>query len=191
MQKLQPSTGRSLSPKSSAKTNLQRAMDDRLSQAEATATVAKLLSLFPNASGTHDGFIGAASDVLRAYPKSVAVKICEPLGGLASETEFISLSKIIAWLEKRTAPMSRDLDREVRVKAQLEARDEGNEKSERLSASCRAWLDRTDPQARELTGQQDEGRQREDARQKLLKQIGKAAFDAIPDVTTKYFESPL
>lgn len=94
-------------------------MNDHLTLAEATKFAADLIDQFPSVRNVGDAFIGTAASVLMAYPRTVAVEITHPLNGLASETEFLSIAKIIAWLEPKTNAIRRDIERENRVEFQM------------------------------------------------------------------------
>jgi hypothetical protein len=114
------------------------------------------MDLFPSMKSTTNGFHGAIVSVLMEYPLSVASRITNPSHGLARESEFLSIAKIIAWLERHTEPMRHDRDREIRIERQMEESEqweqEREEKDPVMLEKCKAWLDRTDPKAQQLTG---------------------------------------
>lgn len=139
------------SPAKSASTSLQRALDDRLMMSEATSLAADLLEQFPHTKAG-DGFIGALAAVLLQYPRQASQECADPLRGIARSAEFLTISALVAWLEKRTEPLRQQVAREQRVAEQLRARDEWEtrEKDPKLLAKCASWLNRTDPVAAQL-----------------------------------------
>ena len=153
MQRLPQVTGRGSLPAASEKSNIQRALDDRMSFSEVTEIAAALLDQFPNSKNSADGFIGSIAQIFTQYPRQIILKCSDPLHGVAAEHEFLSIASLIAWLEKATEPMRANVAREQRIKEQFRALDEWkNEKpSERLKAMAEAWLDRSDPLAKYLT----------------------------------------
>lgn len=153
MEKFPQINGRVSLPANYAKSSVQRALDDRILMSEAADLAANILAQFPNAKEVSDGFIGALASVLMQYPRQCVLKCGDPLRGIAREIKFLSLADVVAWLEKETEPMRVDVTREQRREEQLRDREAWlNEKpSERLKELGRAWLDRTDPQAQQLT----------------------------------------
>lgn len=120
---------------------------------EAIRAVRAIVSAYPNGgNNAGDGYIGALAAVLGQYPRQVALRCADPVHGVARETKFLpTVADLVAWCERETAPLHRDIAREERIAAQLKARDEITaEKDPRLLAKCKAWLDRSDPHARLL-----------------------------------------
>ena len=154
MEKLPQVSAHTSLPSVRPNSNLRRALDDHLLLSEATKVAGDLLSQFPNIRGDNisDGFIGALASVLAQYPRQVALQCGDARKGIARDTKFLSIAEVVAWCEKCTDPMRRDLAREDRIAEQIRLRDEfeNAEKTPSLLAKTQAWLDRTDPIAREL-----------------------------------------
>jgi hypothetical protein len=138
----------------SEKSSLRTALDDRLSFSDAAILAGDLIGLFPSTKNITDGFIGALANIFLQYPKQVVLKCVDPLHGLAVDVKFLNISDLVAWCEKKTAPMRESYDRQERVKKQTKETEDWLDRkpSERLKAMGRAWLDRTDPVARQLAG---------------------------------------
>ena len=133
--------------------NLKRALYDHLMISEAAALAGDLLGQFPNArADMSDGFIGAMASILMQYPRMVVVKCANPLTGISREAKFLSIADLVAWLERQTEPLRRDIAREERIQKQFEEREEWQNMlpSERLKKLGKDWLDRTDPDAAKL-----------------------------------------
>ena len=113
-----------------------------------------LIRGYPNGgANAGDGYIGALAAVLGQYPRQVALKCADPLRGVSRETKFLpTVADLVAWCEKETEPLRRDVDRENRIAEQFRLTEEWKnaEKTPSLLAKTQAWLDRTDPIAREL-----------------------------------------
>lgn len=162
----------------SAKSSLQRALDDRLTFSETTALAGDLIGQFPNLREVSDGFIGSIASVLLQYPRQVCLKCADPRHGLARHVKFLSIAELVNWLEKQTEPLRVDVSREHRVVDQLKARAdwESEAVSESLKEKGRAWLERIDPKARQLAG--NDGAEGEARRIALLEQIQRANNEA-------------
>lgn len=158
MQHLPPAIVRGNLPAGYAKSNLQRALDDRLTFSEATEIAATILDQFPHVKSSPDGFIGSIAQIATQYPRQVMIECANPVRGVARDCEFLSIANLIAWLEKKTQPLREDADRTMRVEKQLAAREEWKNENptDRLKAAGHAWLDRTDPVAAKLVGLNDE-----------------------------------
>lgn len=115
-------TGREQLPTDLQKSSVQKALDDRLTFSEATLLAAALLDQFPNAKNSPDGFIGGIAQVLATYPRSVVSGVTNPVHGIPSDHEFLSVAALVAWCEKKTEPMRAEGDYEIRVKKQLKER---------------------------------------------------------------------
>jgi hypothetical protein len=119
---------------------------------EAGTIAGDLLAQFPSIRDVDDRFIYRLTDILQKYPRQIVLKCADPRRGIARDSAFLSFNLLVAWLEKHTEPMRADVSREQRVKEQLAAREdwEHQEVPESLKAKGKAWLDRSDPKAREL-----------------------------------------
>jgi hypothetical protein len=132
--------------------------------------------------GTADkSYYGAIADLLLRYPKIVALACADPFHGVVRETKFLPTpSDVIAWCEKRIHPLCVEADRESRIAEQLEAREvwEAQVIADGLKANGRAWLDRTDPKARQLIAAKSaEADARTDALMKNLDEANRIAFE--------------
>lgn len=150
-------------------------MDDRLLLSEALDAVSRLIRGYANGAQAGKSYLGAIAETLMHYPKSVALACADPYRGVVLQSpEFLpSQGKIIAWCEKRCASMYEEADRDDRIEKQLDAREQwqGETPSERLKAMGKAWLDRSDPIAKEITGRKTI---EDNARQAALQSIEKA-----------------
>lgn len=140
--------------------NVRRVLDDRLLLSEAIDAVTRMIRGYANKGQADRSYIGAIAEILAYYPKQVALACAHPLNGVSRETKFMPTpADVIAWCERRTSPLHEQAERERRVAEQLKARHEweSQEVSASLKAKGRAWLDRTDPAAQQLSGQKAKG----------------------------------
>lgn len=174
-------------------------LTDRLTFPEAIETVGKLLSRFPNGTPANaKGYIGGLAEVLTFYPKSIAERCHEPLTGVPRDTEFLPTpAALIAWLERETAEMRRPVDREDhQARLRREARDRAAEDS-RLVADRSQRLSYEELQAKHGPGWGIKGtharervKTKAEYQQELIAQIGRAAFDALPDIGYDWTKLP-
>jgi hypothetical protein len=133
---------------------MQRVLDDRLLLSEAIELVGKLVRAYPNGGANADrGYIGTLASVLCEFPKQVALRCVNPIHGVSRETKFLpTVADLVGWLERETEPLRKDVDRELRVARQIEAREQWQNEipTDRLKEMGKAWLDRTDPVAHTL-----------------------------------------
>lgn len=135
--------------------NVKRVLSDRMLLSEAIDAAGKLIDQFPNAKGYSNGFIGALAQVLGQYPRQVVMKCIDVRSGLARDVKFLGISDVVAWLERGERPLHQTAERDVRVKRQaVETEAWVNLKvPETLKAKGKAWLDRSDPVAVQVSGQ--------------------------------------
>ena len=136
-------------------TSVKRALADRLLISEAIDAVGKMIRGYPNRGQADKSYIGAIADLLLHYPREVALRCADPFRGVARETKFMPTpSDIIGWCERDARSLHERSAREDRIAEQFRAMDEYEAQTvpESLKAKGRSWLDRTDPQARELAG---------------------------------------
>lgn len=104
---------------------------------EAIDAISKLLDCWPNGrSAAQGGYIGNLSGVLCQYPRMVALECTNPLNlnGLVRETRFLPTpADVIGWCERRTEELRAIVERDDRVKATLEARQEDEEQQRKLA----------------------------------------------------------
>jgi hypothetical protein len=126
-----------------------------MSLSEAIDSATKLMAQFPNAKGYSDGFIGALAQVFGQYPRQVVSKCVDVRSGLARDVKFLSISDVVAWLERGERPLHESAARDERVKRQVRDTEEWLRLKvpESLKAKGKAWLDRTDPVAQQISGQ--------------------------------------
>lgn len=158
---------------------------------EAIEAVGRMLAGFANKDRADKSYIGAMAQLLMHYPKQVALKCADPFDGVVRGTKFLPTpSDIIGWCEREIAPLHREADRERRVDEQLAMRDEFERQvvADGLKAKGRAWLERTDPVAKQLSGEQTKEQLADQARADLINRIGEEAFNAIPDASKGYFK---
>jgi hypothetical protein len=168
---------------------LRDALADRVELPEALEIAGKIIRSYPSgARAAGDGYIGALASVLGSYPASVVRKAHLCPGGVPAECSTMpSPAQLIKWCEENTAPLRRRYEREERVTVQLNERAEREAKKQtpRGMAMTQAWLDRSDPAAAQLSGQEARHardlRLRAAARAKLIAEFGQEAFDAVPD----------
>lgn len=122
---------------------------------EAIEAAGKLIDQFPNAKGYSNGFIGALAQVFGQYPRQVVMKCVDVRSGLARDAKFLGISDVVAWLERGERPLHESAARDERVKRQVRDTEEwlNLKVPESLKAKGKAWLDRTDPVAMEVSGQ--------------------------------------
>lgn len=138
--------------------NVKLALRDRLLLSEAIDAVGRMIRGYANSGQAGRSYIGAIAELLLQYPRGVALRCADPFRGVARDTKFMPTpADVIGFCEKACAPMYEEAAREDRVADQLRARVEWEkvEKDPVLLAKVDAWLDRTDPVARALTGGAD------------------------------------
>lgn len=95
-----------------------------------------MLTAYPNsASQSSRGYIGALASVLCDYPRSIAIRCCDPRQGVARDTRFLpTIADIVAFCERETAPLRGTVEREDRyeklAQAQLQARVDAAKQAE-------------------------------------------------------------
>lgn len=115
-----------------------------------------MLRGFPNKDKLTAGYAGAMAEIFMSYPKAVAVACADPIDGVVRGLKFMPVpSDVIAWCENRQRPIMEQADREVRVKRQVQETDAwvSMKVPESLKAKGKAWLDRSDPVAVQVSGQ--------------------------------------
>lgn len=117
-----------------------------------------MLDGYANARTVSNSYVGYMAALLCRYPRQVALACVAP-DGVPSLTKFIPTpADVIGFCESRVRPMHEEAEREKRVDEQLRARDEWlNEarsphEQERRMALAKAWLERNDSRAAELSG---------------------------------------
>lgn len=137
---------------------MQRVLADRLSVSEAIEAVGRMLRGFNQPK--EKSYIGAMAEYLTRYPRVVALECADPFGGVVAGTKYLPTpADVIGFCERKLRPLQEDADRERRVAEQLVAREEFERQrvADQLKAKGRAWLDRTDPAAQQLSGQKAKG----------------------------------
>jgi hypothetical protein len=100
-------------------------------------------------------YSAAIAAVMGEYSEAVVEYVTDPRTGLPSRQKFLpNVAEVREALDARAAIVHRSSTYEQRVAEQLRLTEEWKNRvpSERLKAAGRAWLDRTDPKARQLSG---------------------------------------
>jgi len=137
---------------------------------------------YANKGQADKSYIGAIAELLMRYPKSVALACADPFHGVVTQTKFMPTpSDIIGFCERKAAPMHEESAREDRRADQLAAREDWQNEviPESLKEKSRAWLDRTDPAAKQLTGLNSaEHAARQDAGLAKIQEANRRVFEA-------------
>lgn len=180
-------TSHAASPQMRASSKIQRALDERMSLSEAIEAAGAIVDCYPNGGASASrGYIGALAAVLATYPKQVAKRCSDRVQGVSRECKFLpTIADIVAWCERETEPLRRQVDYEKRIATQLSEREEflkletqvrpARLTMEELKEKYGDWKDNwrsPGTRARELY---------EQARADLIAQIGEAAFNALPE----------
>lgn len=161
-------SSRSTLPIRHATSSVKRVLSERMLLSEALEAAGRIVGAYPNGgAAAGKSYIGSLASTLCSYPRQVAL-LCAPSSnpldpprGVVLETKFLpTVADIVAWCERNTDPLRRDSDREDRITAQIEAREawQTQERDPALAAKCQAWLDRTDPQAKQMVDGSPEDR---------------------------------
>lgn len=161
-------------------------LDERVTLSEAIEIAAKIAGSYATSRSISDTYLGAIASVLCSYPASIARRAHLCPGGVPAEYVTLpSPAQVIRWCEENVQPLRRRVARDERVARQLAEREDVKVQTTRGFEITRAWLDRSDPDAARLSGQQSrvklDMRLRAEARAMLIAQIGQEAFDAIPN----------
>jgi hypothetical protein len=161
--------------------NVKQALADRLLPSELDA-VSRMLDGYPNRGQAGKSYLGAIAATLTHYPKSVALACANPFTGVVLQSpEYLpSQSKVIQWCEKRCRSLYEEAEREDRIEKQLADREhwQGDIPSPRLKAMGNAWLDRSDPVARELIAPKTaETEKHREATLKAIEQANRRVFE--------------
>lgn len=110
--------------------NLRRALQDRLTLAEAIEAATWIVDAYPNGGkSAGKSYLGALAATLAAYPKSVALACADVRNGIVQDTEFLpTVAGIVKWCEQRTEKMRQHVAREDRVAKQIAERQEAEAK---------------------------------------------------------------
>lgn len=103
-------------------------------------------------------YAAAVAAVLSGYPKGIIDYVCDPRTGIAGVSKWLpSVSEIKEACESKVNEIGRARERQERIERQFMERDRDEkldkERSEARATKAKAWLDRTDPKAQELSGQ--------------------------------------
>lgn len=133
---------------------MQRALDDRLDLSEAIEAVGRMIAGYPQSKDAAKSYIGAISSLLMKYPRMVATACADPFAGVVTTTKFLPTPyDIISFCEKKVAVILHDAERELRIEKQFADREQPYRSpldEARRKQIADAWLDRTDPLAKEL-----------------------------------------
>lgn len=165
--------------------SLQKALDERMTLAEAISLCAMIVEYYPNGGhGAGKSYIGALAANLARYPASVARRCADRTSGIACECKFLpTIADIIAWCERETEPLylrSREAEQiqaQRAVRADYEAENiarKGRLSYSELKSKYGDWHHGWEPPG-------DTARRLEAAaRVALVADIGQEAFDHLP-----------
>lgn len=121
-----------------AGSNVQRALDDRMTLSEAIEAAGGIVRSYPNGGGqAGDRYIGALAAMLQSYPRQVVTKCADPVHGIVRECKFLPTpADVVAWCEPQAEKLRIQVTRALRVNNQLRRRSEfakEQDRSQRLS----------------------------------------------------------
>jgi hypothetical protein len=124
-------------PSALASSKLQKLCDERMSLSEAIEAAERIINRYPNGGGNAgDGYIGALTEILRAYPKQTAVH-CAEVRGITAQCRFLpTIADMVAWLDDMSKSLYRQTDRERRVEQQMADRERPDKTEE---SKARVW----------------------------------------------------
>ncbi len=148
-------------------------------KSEAAQLAKLLISAYPNSRATEpEYYIAQVVTVFLNWPQALIEKAVSPSGIAYDYPTFLpTIGEINRWLEKRMAHLERIHGQQALPPPNYPPA------SEHLKALGKAWLDRSDPKVRELLGESFRNREKivEEARKRLVGQIGEVAFERLPD----------
>lgn len=99
-------------------------------------------------------YLAAVTAVLSEYPIHVVDYVCDPRTGITGNQIWLpSVAEIKTACENQYNRIMRDEERRVRIERQFKERETDLVPTERLKAMGRAWLDRSDVAAQQLTSE--------------------------------------
>lgn len=116
-------------------------------------------------------YSAAIAAVMGEYPESIVAYVTDPRTGLPNTNKFLpNVAEVRTALDVRATEVNRASTYEQRVAEQLRLTDEWRTQvaSERLKAAGKAWLDRSDPVAQEVSGEKPKGAPSEEEIESLL-----------------------
>jgi hypothetical protein len=169
-------------PKPSGNTKLQKLLDQRISMTEAMSLVSKIVGCYPYTDNkTSDSYIGALVEVLISYPAIVARKAADTRQGIARWSKFLpNVGELTDYCESITEPLRKQIESEDRRQQQLTDRQNYLQRETEIRAK-RLSLE----ELKEKYGDWTKWGKRsppwwEEAKVKLIAEIGQEAFDQIP-----------
>jgi hypothetical protein len=106
--------------------NIRRTLNDHMGTSEGIEAAARIVDAYPN-GGRDAGksYIGALAAVLVSYPRQTATACADRVNGITRDCKFLpTVADIVAWCERKTDPLRHAAEREERITAQLEQREE-------------------------------------------------------------------
>lgn len=112
-------------PREHANSNLQRALNARMSLSEAIEAATIIVDCYPNGGKNgSEGYLGALAETLGRYPKSVAKRCADRQLGIVRDCKFLpTVADIVAWCERETAPLYEQSQHAERLRDQFAERE--------------------------------------------------------------------
>lgn len=91
---------------------------------EAIDAVGEMLNAFPSArDGVRGGWVGVMAKLLTDYPKTIALRMCDPVNGVVRECKFLpTVAEAVKWLEHEVQSLRSAAAWETRSREQLAER---------------------------------------------------------------------
>ena len=141
-----------------------------------------LISGYPNSLASEpEYYLSQIVAVFVQFDLDLVKKAISPDGIPAVMPKYLpTIGEINKWLNEKEKDYSNITRRIPSVVEQIGDWVDRKPTS-RLKEMGKAWLDRTDPIAQQLSGQKPKGHVAEEAKKRIISQIGKEAFDALPN----------
>lgn len=101
-------------------------------------------------------YVAAVAAVLSGYPETVIDYVCDPRTGITGTNKWLpSVSEVKEACDVHANRIAQDIERKRRIERQFKEQEEWENQvpTERLKEKGKAWLDRKDPMAQQLSGQ--------------------------------------
>ena len=125
-------------------------------------------------------YVAAVAAVLSGYPETVIDYVCDPRTGITGTNKWLpSVSEIKEACDVYANRIAQDIERKKRIERQFKDMDDWKNQvpTDRLKEKGKAWLDRKDPVAQQLSGQKAKAPLTEDEKKAALEsaaQVGKS-----------------
>ena len=121
-------------------------------------------------------YVAAVAAVLSGYPTTIIDYVCDPRTGITGTNKWLpSVSEVKEACDIHANRIAQDVERRKRIERQFKERDEWMNQvpTERLKEKGKAWLDRKDPVAQQLSGQKAKAPLTEDEKKAALESAAK------------------